>query len=227
MAFFQDPSREPFLRAPSSVIGLIALLIGLHAARILLFPGSESDGIFETYGLVPARYAGYNPGTVLERILPPVTYLFLHGSWSHVLINSVWLLAFGPVVARRFGPILFLLFFVLCGIAGAVTHLIAYWGSTAPVIGASAAISGLMAASFRMLPAAPDKDTKDTSALAPILSARILGWTALWVALNVFAGVSGFGSGGAGPNMIAWGAHLGGYAAGLLLAGPFNHAAQA
>jgi membrane associated rhomboid family serine protease len=223
MVFFQDPSRQPFLRAPASVIGLIALLIGLHAARILLFPGSESDGIFNTYGLVPARYAGhYNPGSVVERFLPFVTYLFLHGSWGHVLINSVWLLAFGPVVARRFGPILFLLFFVVCGIAGAVTHLFAYWGSTAPVIGASAAISGLMAASFRMLPASSDKDT---TALVPILSARILVWTALWVTINVFAGITGFGS-GAGPNMIAWGAHLGGYAAGLLLAGPFNRVAQ-
>ncbi len=222
MAFFQDSSRQPFLRVPASVLWLIVLLIGLHAARVLAFPGSESDGIFATYGFVPARYTGYNPGTVASRLLPFVTYLFLHGSWSHVLFNSVWLLAFGPAVARRFGPVLFLLFFLVCGVAGALTHLAAYWGSTAPVIGASGAISGLMAAGFRMLPTGP---RDHPAALAPLFSPRILAWTAIWAALNVFAGITGFGA-GPGPAVIAWGAHLGGYAAGLVLAGPFDRLAR-
>lgn len=221
MAFFQDPSRQPFLRVPASVLWLIALVIGLHAARVLVFPGSESDGLFATYGFVPARYTGYNPGTVMSRLLPFISYQFLHGSWSHVLFNSVWLLAFGPAVARRFGPLLFLLFFLVCGVAGALTHLAAYWGSTAPVVGASAAISGLMAASFRMLPFGPDEDTK----LAPLLSPRILGWTATWMVINVVAGITGFGA-GPGPAVIAWGAHIGGYVAGLLLAGPFDRLAK-
>lgn len=222
MAFFQDPSRQPFLRVPVSVLWLIVLLIGLHAGRVLLFPGSESDGIFATYGFVPARYyAGYNPGTLVSRLLPFVTYLFLHGSWSHVLINSVWLLAFGPVVARRFGPVLFLLLFLICGIAAALTHLAAYRESIAPLIGASGAISGLMAASFRMLALGPEEEP----ALAPLFSARILTWTVIWAAINVFAGITGFGA-GPGPAVIAWGAHLGGYAAGLVLAGPFERLAR-
>jgi membrane associated rhomboid family serine protease len=118
--------------------------------------------------------------------------------------------------------VLFLLFFLICGVAGAAAHLAAYWGSTAPVIGASGAVSGLMAAGFRMLPSGSGDDP---AALAPLFSRRILAWTAVWAAINAFAGITGFGA-GPGPAVIAWGAHLGGYAAGLVLAGPFDRLAR-
>lgn len=218
----ESPPRQPLLRAPAVVVGLILVLAGAHAMRVLGFPQSGTGWFFE-YGFVPARYShtylyshGLNPGTFLERALPFVTYIFLHANWTHVLINCVWLLAFGPIVAGRFGALRFLLFFLLCGIAGAAFHLVLNWASDAPVIGASAAVSGLMAAGFRMLPLpAPDEP------LAPILATRILVWTAIWVIVNVVAGLTGLGTGGQ-VELVAWQAHLGGYAAGLLLAGPFD-----
>jgi membrane associated rhomboid family serine protease len=229
MAFFQDPARQPFLRVPAVVVWLIALLVGIHALiATLLAP--HANEIYATYGFIPARYSpaflarpGNNPGGLLNQVLPFVTYNFLHGSWSHVLINSVWLLAFGPAVARRFGTPLFLVFFLLCGLAGAAAHLAANWGSQAPVIGASAAISGLMGAGFRMLPFGPPQS--ETAPLAPILSTRILVWSAIWLLINVIAGLTGLGAGG-GVNVIAWVAHMGGYFAGLLLAGPADALAR-
>ena len=60
-----------------------------------------------------------DPGTVWERAIPFVSYMGLHASWTHLVINCLWLLAFGPVVARRFGSVLFLVFFLVCGVAGA------------------------------------------------------------------------------------------------------------
>jgi membrane associated rhomboid family serine protease len=74
-----------------------------------------------------------------------------------------------------------------------------------------------MGASFRMLPLGPV--SSETAPLAPILSTRILLWSAIWLLVNVIAGVTGLGSGG-GVNVVAWVAHMGGYFAGLLLAGP-------
>ncbi|HEY6578578.1 MAG TPA: rhomboid family intramembrane serine protease [Rhizomicrobium sp.] len=227
MAFLRESDpRQPLLRASPAVLWLIAILIGAHLLRVTYFPDLKWIGV---YGFVPARYSqaylashGVNPGTVMERALPFVSYMFLHGSWTHVAVNCVWLLAFGPIVARRFGWLLFLLFFILCGIAGAAAHLACDWGSTAPVIGASAAISGLMAAGFRMLPLPPHRVLRP---LARILSPRILAWTALWAIVNVVAGVTGFGAGGE-VQLVAWQAHLGGYAAGLLLAGPFDALAK-
>jgi membrane associated rhomboid family serine protease len=123
-------------------------------------------------------------------------------------------------VARRYGWVLFLVFFMLCSIAGAGLHLALNWGSPAPVIGASAAISGLMAAAFRMIGGGPGMLSGEAP-LAPLWSPRILVWSAVWIAINIVAGLSGLGTGGE-MQLVAWQAHLGGYFAGLLLATPFE-----
>ncbi|HEY1612532.1 MAG TPA: rhomboid family intramembrane serine protease [Rhizomicrobium sp.] len=224
MAFFHEGPRQPFLRVPAAVAWLILILIGVQALRVWAF-APETDPIIANYALIPARYShaflashAANPGSVLERLLPFVTYIFLHGSFTHVLINSAWLLVFGSVVAQRFGTVWFLVFFLLCGIAGGLVHLATNWASTAPMVGASAAISGLMGAAFRMLPMSP---ADRGPALVPIFSPQILLWSAVWAVVNIVAGVTGFGGGG-DMQLIAWQAHLGGYAAGLFLAGPFQ-----
>ena len=83
--------------------------------------------------------------------VPLVSHMFLHGGFLHLTVNCLWFLAFGPIVARRYGTAMFLLFFFVCGVAGALTYLAFNWGSPEPVIGASGGISGLMAAGIRML----------------------------------------------------------------------------
>jgi membrane associated rhomboid family serine protease len=225
MAFFQDPARQPFLRVPPAVIWLIALFLGIHGLLTTVFAAHAND-IYASYGFIPARYSQIDAagtGAVLKQIYRFVSYIFLHGSWSHVIINSVWLLAFGPVVARRFGTPLFMAFFLLCGIVAATAHLAANWGSPEVVIGASGGIAGLMAAAFRMLQAEASPQVE--APLTPIFSTRILVWTAIWLLINVIAGVTGLGA-GTGPNVVAWVAHMGGYFAGLLLAGPFDRLAR-
>jgi membrane associated rhomboid family serine protease len=162
-----------------------------------------------------------NPGTLWERAVPFVSYMGLHGSWAHLIINCLWLLAFGPIVARRFGNLLFLFFFLVCGLAAAACYLAFNWGSPVPVVGASGAISGLMAGALRMLPGQAPWVTPSEAPLAPFLSRQILMFTLVWAAINVMTAVTGFGVGGE-SGLIAWQAHLGGFLAGLLLCGPFD-----
>lgn len=227
MAFLRDTTgSQPVFRAPAVVVWLILALLGTHALRDWGFP-QDSNWLFETYGFVPAAYShaylaehGYSPGSLAQLALPFITYMFLHGSWMHVGINSAWLLAFGPAVVRRFGSVLFLLFFLVCGIAGAAVHLAVSWADPHPLIGASAGISGVMGAAFRMLFFDP-QDARPP--LTPILSRQIMLWTAIWVGVNIVAGTMGIGAGG---ELVGWQAHLGGYAAGLLLSGLFDMLAQ-
>lgn len=231
MAFLQSaPPRQPIFRAPAVVLWLIGGLVALHGLRVALPAALNQDMVYE-YALIPARYShafvasqtGLSsswPGTVLERAVPFLSYMGLHNDWTHLAINCFFLLAFGPVVARRLGPVLFLVFFLVCGVAGAFTYVGLNWGSLVPVVGASGAISGLMAAALRMLPGQAPWAQPDSAPLAPIFSRQILIFTAVWVAINLLAGVTGLGLAGSG--LIAWQAHLGGYLAGLLLCGPFD-----
>jgi membrane associated rhomboid family serine protease len=235
MAFFQEPERQPFLRVPAVTAGLILALIVAHLVRVLA-PAQQSDAIIANYAFYPARYShaflaghGVNPGSLWDRAVPFVSYIFLHANFTHLAINCVWLLPFGSIVARRFGALFFLAFFLVCGVAGAVAHLATNWGSPQYTIGASAAVSGLMAAGFRIVALIEARDIKGFSAavlqkpLAPIFSSRILIWSAVWIVLNVIAGLTGLGA-GPGAGLIAWQAHIGGYLTGLVLAGPFDFA---
>lgn len=222
MAFFHQPeSRQPFLRAPAIVLALIALLIGIEALRQYYFASSTPE-LFIRFGLVPARYSAsflaahqVNGGSIFERAAPFITYMFLHAGWTHVLANCIWLLPFGSLVARRYGSLLFVAFFLICGVIGAAVHLATNWESLAPVIGASAAVSGLMGAAFRMMLATPKQQ------IAPLLSGPVLLWSGIWILLNVIAGLTGFGT-GPGVKLVAWQAHIGGYLGGLLLVQPFD-----
>ena len=220
MAFLQSGhGREPFLKAPVSVLALIGALVAAHVARMAMVT-AESERILNEYAFIPLRYSpdALEPGSWMERGVPFVSYMLLHADLGHLAINCLWLLAFGSVVARRFGTLMFLLFFLVCGAASAAIYLALNWGSPAAVIGASGAISGLMAAGIRML-SVPGQGTSGPG-LAPIFSAQVLVFSALWVVINLVFGFAGFGIGGE-VQPIAWQAHLGGYFVGLVLAGSF------
>jgi len=239
MAFLQPqmpgPGRQPMFRVPGVVVGLIGVLAAAHGVRALASP-TLSDVLINQYAFIPARYSraflsshDVDPGSLLDRAVPFVSYMGLHNDFTHLAINCLWLLAFGPIVARRYGAVLFLAFFVICGIAGAGAHLALNMGSLVPVIGASAAISGLTAAGLRLLPAQQGMmlglGGLQSGPMAPILSRQVLLFAIVWIGVNLVAGLTGMGAGGT-VGLIAWQAHLGGFAAGLVLAEPFDRLAR-
>jgi membrane associated rhomboid family serine protease len=209
----------------------IALLAGVHGLReFVLSPEADRDFLF-WFAFIPLRYepsvlatAGW-PGGVAGDIWTFVTYALIHGSWLHLGINVVWLLAFGSPVARRFGAWRYLAFFAATAAAGAAVHLATHLGDRVIMVGASASISGFMAAAIRFafqrhaplglfgsneahayrMPAAP---------LSAVLrDGRVLAFIAVWFGLNLLFGtVSIDGS----DQPIAWQAHVGGFVAGLV-----------
>lgn len=227
MAFFQDqrPSREPFLNAPAIVFWLIGVLVVAHVGRELL-PAPWPQELLSQFAFIPARYSAAalaasgipQPG-LFEQAIPFISYMFLHGNYTHLGVNSLWLLAFGPIVAKRLNTTKFLLFFLFCGVASALLHLAFYFGVNELVVGASGAIAGLMGAAIRIFygrlmfrHATPEGAAPP---LAPLFSRPIMGFTAIWLVANFIAGVTGLGLTDA-TQSVAWVAHLGGFFAGIL-----------
>ena len=138
---------------PRSVLLASALMIAVQLVRTSL-PDEMDLTLLLALAFIPARYSGAAlelPGGYLTAVTSFVTYMVVHAGWVHLLVNTLWMLAFGSAVARRIGDMGFLYFSVLCGIAGALTHLAFHFGEVAPVVGASAAISGQMAGALRFI----------------------------------------------------------------------------
>jgi membrane associated rhomboid family serine protease len=156
--------------------------------------------------------------------------MLVHGDAMHLIVNSVWMLAFGSAIAKRAGSARFLLFSLACGIAGALVHLALYFGDVRPVVGASAAISGQMAAAMRFIVARRGHISYSSESIAAIPLApigetlknpRILLIVAIWTVVNLIFGLGYLSLGDSGAG-IAWEAHIGGFFVGLLGFGLFD-----
>jgi len=226
-------TREPIFNVPAAVLAVLALLAAVHGGLSLL-PDASDEYVVWALAFVPARYGGTVgdiPGGPLAAWTSFVTHQFVHGDVTHLLINAAWLLVFGSAVARRIGAVRFFAFGLVCGIAGAVTFMAVRWGEVVPMVGASGAISGLMAAGFRLLlPAIDNGDVHEMrhsprsvrlATLAECLrSRRVVLAAVAFIVVNAAIAL-------AAPLLtdadgIAWEAHIGGFAAGLLLLGAFD-----
>lgn len=144
----------------------------------------------------------------------------------HLVINLIWMASFVGALARRFGAARFLLLALIAAAAGAALHFVSHAADQAMMIGASGAISGMMAATsrFAFAPGGPlsgrgaDPDAYRIPAeplLAIFTRSRALGFILVWFAVNLLFGFAGgMLAGVSGP--IAWEAHIGGFVAGLL-----------
>lgn len=223
---------EPVLNVPRSVIGVAALLTFVQFVRGLM-PDELDLTFLLALAFIPARYSGAAlelPGGYLTAVTSFVTYMVVHAGWVHLLVNLLWMLAFGSAVARRMGTRDFLVFSVLCGIAGAFTHLLFHYGDMAPVVGASAAISGQMAGALRFffqakrLPGQSRPDFANAPAMSlsrTFSDKRMLAFLAFWVSLNAYFGLTSVRIAGE-EGGIAWEAHIGGFLCGLLIFGAFD-----
>ena len=223
---------EPAFNVPRSVTGAAALLTGMQIVQSLL-PDEARNALVLALAFIPARYSGAAPelpGGYVTAVTSFVTYMTVHAGWVHLVVNLLWMLAFGSAVARRMSDLAFICFSVLCGIAGAFTHLLLHFGDTMPVVGASAAISGQMAGAMRFMFAAepppghplPDFVEAPRRSLGRTMSdRRFLLFLVVWFGLNAYFGLGAVGITGV-EGSIAWEAHAGGFLCGLLIFGLFD-----
>jgi membrane associated rhomboid family serine protease len=154
-----------------------------------------------------------------------VTYALLHANWMHLAINVFFMLAFGSFLARRLGTVRFLALSAAGAAAGALTYLALHWGEIAVLVGASAAVSAQMAGAARLMFARPgalrhmgEREIRRLYALSlrdMFVNRNALSFILTWIGVNVVFGITGIGT--QGQEQVAWEAHLGGFAVGLLL----------
>lgn len=235
--------REPLFHLPTVIVALLGVLALVHGVREWFLTEQQDILVLLDFSFIPARYdasaipGGAFPGGVGADVWSFVTYALLHGSWMHLAVNAVWLMAFGTPLARRFGTLRFLAFFAVTAAAGAAMHLITNAGSIAPMVGASASISGAMAATMRFAfqhggPLSLWRNPGEEGFRVPALpltgvfnDARVLLFVGVWFGINILFGLWSSPLTGS-DEVVAWQAHIGGFLAGLLMFSWFDPAAH-
>jgi len=226
---------EPIFNVPPVVIATIAVLGAVHALRLLALTDVQDDRFLLTFAFIPARYQAHFaadsfPGGLGADVWTFFTYAFIHANLMHIGLNLAWLLPFGTAVARRFGAWRYVLFMLVTSAAGALAYMVGDPDPMAPMIGASAAISGAMAAAMRFAfqPGGPlfgDGQVYRVPArplLATLTDFRFLLFLAVWLGLNALFGFGTMSIGGDDGEAVAWQAHIGGFFAGLVLFNIFD-----
>lgn len=191
-----------FIAACVLVFGYQALLPEREGMRFVFAYGAIPSVIFGRVALPPEL--GSIPGW-----LSLITSMFLHGGFMHLAGNMLFLWVLGDNVEDALGHFRFVVFYVLCGIAAALSHALVEPASQVPMIGASGAISGVIGAYLVLHPTAPIR-TLVVNSIVSLPAFVVLG---LWIVFQ-FANAAMAQAGEAG---IAWWAHIGGFFAGVIL----------
>ena len=201
---------------PMVTVFLIVVNLGIFVMEWAILEPSFAKAFFSYYALVPgdlvARWS-YEPMLTLSSFL---TYQFLHGSWFHVIANmwSLWL--FGDNVEDQMGPIAFLMFYLVCGVVAAVTHILIFPESQLPVVGASGAVSGVMGAYMFLYPTARLVFLFPVLIFPVFIEIFAIMYFLFWFLGQFFSGTVILSQGsGAEVGGVAFWAHIGGFLAGL------------
>lgn len=227
---------NPTLRTPVVTYALLATLgvvfVLVQGAGGLLGPGSMVRLLASVcdYGMVPAELLHTQPvglsvpmggglACVVDNspinVLTPLTSMFLHGGWAHLLGNCLYLWVFGNNVEDSMGRGRFLAFYLLCGLAAAGAHVLVESGSPVPTVGASGAISGVLGGYLVLYPR-----VRVRTYFPPIFLFHVPAWFVLvfWFAGQALTGLASLQPmrPDVSQGVAVW-AHIGGFLAGALL----------
>lgn len=207
---------------PLKVIRFQFVTITIIAGNILVFlmtGAFQSEtmlaGVATSFGVVPSdlttAFSQNIPYSPIPEPLTFLTYMFLHAGWLHLISNMLFLWVFADNIEDAFGYFAFVLFYLLCGIAGALAHVLMSPASTAPLIGASAAVSGVIGAYMLLYPRARVWILLFFRIPLRISAIWVLGG---WFLLQIFSVLTTDQS---AEVEVAWWAHIGGFVAGLAI----------
>jgi membrane associated rhomboid family serine protease len=211
----QETHREPAFNLPPVVLALIGVCAFLFVAGEYLLSSRDYQ--------VLLQYGAFNPNRAYvdpTALVTLVTYSLLHGSWPHLLVNMIWLAAFGSPLANRLGALRFLSFWVATSVAAALLYWAFHVAAPVLLVGASGAISGMMGAAARFGFRIDRSRGKPAFSGMPLpisvclRSRAVVTFLSIWMLINLVTGLIPFAPGV--DDQIAWEAHIGGFLAGFL-----------
>ncbi len=214
--------RNPTYRFPVVNIAIIVANIAIFLYEVSLGPRLES--FFLRFGVVPLDFStSFNSshGSVATYV-PILSSMFLHGGWLHLGGNMLFLWIFGDNVEDKLGHGRYFVFYVMCGIAASLVHIVIDPSSGMPTVGASGAISGVLGAYLLMFPKARVVTLIPIFIFVHVAELPAFIVLGFWFVLQFFSGLVSLGYQTAGMGGVAWWAHVGGFVSGLLLVLPMR-----
>ncbi|QSA96638.1 rhomboid family intramembrane serine protease [Methylococcus sp. EFPC2] len=223
---------NPTVRRPVATLALI----GLNVAAWIFVQGWGSGLPLAqslcSYGLIPGELLDLaSIGTVIplsgdvgcelgEGWAPSlITHMFLHAGWFHLIGNMWFLWVFGDNVEDAMGPGRFIAFYLLCGLAAAALQIMTQPGALIPMVGASGAIGGVLGAYAKLYPRAYVVNFVFLGIFFTTIALPAFVMLGYWFFIQLLGALPALQGPGGG---VAFWAHIGGFVAGLLLAGPMH-----
>ncbi len=207
----ENPSRS------TPVVTRLLIVVNVAAFLYQLMQGADLRGFMYAWGMVPARVTlalRYGEESLAGPGLTFLTSMFLHGGWLHLVGNMWYLWIFGDNVEDRLGRGRFLLFYLAAGLGAALLHYALHPASRVPTVGASGAIAGVLGGYLVAFPRARVITLVPLFPFFQIMALPAVVVLGLWFVFQFFSGflALGFATGGG----VAWWAHIGGFAFGLI-----------
>ena len=208
--------RNPSRTVPYVNYAIIALNVLVFFFELALGPHIEA--FIYQFGVVPTRVVGmvrayeFSPAEFISFL----SSMFLHGGWLHLLGNMLFLYVFGDNIEDRLGHVRYAFFYVLSGIAAAMTQVAFAAGSQVPMVGASGAIAGVLGAYIVLYPTAKVLTLIPIFFFFQLVELPAFLFLGLWFLLQFISGFMSLGV-GADAGGVAWWAHIGGFLCGITL----------
>jgi membrane associated rhomboid family serine protease len=197
---------QPSYSTPVVTAGLIVanVLVFLHQVSLDDF---SLNHFIRAYGIVPARF----------EFPSLLTSMFLHGGWLHLIGNMWFLWIYGDNVEDILGGVRYLAFYLLCGVAAGLTHVLTNAASPVPTIGASGAVAGVMGAYLVKFPHSRIVTLIPVFFLLTTVEIPAVLILAYWFLIQIVSGMAAAGQMASAQGGVAWFAHVGGFVAGMVL----------
>jgi membrane associated rhomboid family serine protease len=197
---------QPSYSTPFVTVAIIAVNVFAFLYQLSLDPYTL-NWFISHYAIIPDRF----------QYIDLLTSMFLHGGWLHLIGNMWFLWIYGDNVEDVLGHAKYAMFYLLCGAAAALVHVVTNPYSRVPTLGASGAIAGVMGAYMVKFPHSRIITLVPIFIFFTTLEIPALIMLAYWFILQIFSGVGSIGYSNVSGGGVAWFAHIGGFVAGIVL----------